>query len=580
MARIRLTLLGVFFFIGFSVVLFRSAQLQLFPNKSLESISERQTNQSLEIVGRRGVITDRNGRELSVSVNSGSIFVNPKLVKKKKEVIRTLAKITGQSEKEVAFKYQESEQKKFFWFARQLNKSQMLQLNNSKFSKLEGVGLIPEFRREFPNKTLASHILGFVSVDGVGIEGIERQFDDELVGVNQKMTLTRDALGRPLFSQIEQIQLEQNQGSKIQLTLDTRLQHFSEKVLKETVDHHRAEGGTVVVMNPFNGEILALANYPTYDPNEAKKFPISMRRNRALTDPIEPGSVLKPFVVAKALEDKIVNPDTVIPTFNGKIKVKDRVISESDTKHAHESLSVKDVVRLSSNVGMVVLKDKMGFDRIDRIYKDLGFGDKTGVELSGESRGIYRKPEPKQLVEQATLAFGQGLAITPIQIASAYSVFANGGFRVQPHLVRNISQMGNDEQVEDLFESQAVDLKSRILSDSTVNKMRAMLEKVVQEEGTGIAARVEGFTVAGKTGTSQKVDYTNGGYKSGAYWSLFSGFFPSQNPKFVIVVMVDEPKEKGYYGGVVAAPAFAKIAREAIRTHGLVDQNVLKPKAR
>ncbi len=581
MARIRLTLMGAFFFLGFAVVLFRAGRLQLLPNQNLEQISDRQINQQLELVGRRGVIADRNGRELSISVNSASIFVNPKLLKNKKEAIRVLARIMEMSEKEVNFKFQENANRKFFWFSRQLDKAQMARLKNSKFSKIEGIGLIPEFRREFPNKSLAAHVLGFVSVDGEGIEGVERQFNDELLGMNQKIKLTRDALGRPLFSHVEQIQLEQNQGSRIELTIDSRIQHFSEKVLKETVTYHGAQSGSVVVMDPFNGEILAMANYPTYDPNFPKQFPVSMRRNRLLTDPIEPGSVLKPFVVAKALEERVVNVDTVIPTFGGKIKVKDKTISESDAKHSFESMTVKDVVRLSSNVGMVVLKDKIGFNKVDKMYRDLGFSQKTGIELSGESKGLYKTPSDKQLVEQATLSFGQGISLTTLQIANAYSVFANGGHRVQPHIIKNISgpSIDGDGINEHLFSSNPIELKGRVLSESTVEKMRSLLEKVVQEEGTGIAAKVEGFSVAGKTGTSQKVDFVNGGYKQGAYWSLFSGFVPSRNPRFVIVVMIDEPTNNGYYGGKVAAPAFAKIAREAIRTLG-IQRNSVSPLAR
>jgi cell division protein FtsI (penicillin-binding protein 3) len=580
MERFRLTLLGVTFFVGFGIVLFRSAQLQLFPNKSLAKISEKQMNQNLEIVGRRGVVTDRNGRELSVSVNSRSIFVNPKLVKNKKLVIKTLARVLEISEKEATYKYEESSGKKFFWFARQLNKNQLNNLNSVQLSKLDGVGVIPEFRREYPNKSLASHVLGFVSIDGTGIEGVEKQFDDELMGMTQKTSLAKDALGRPLFSQVEQIQLEQNQGSRIELTLDSRIQHIAEKVLKDTVQHHKAEGGTVIVMNPFNGELLALANYPTFDPNSSKSFPVSMRRNRSITDPIEPGSVLKPFVVAKAIDDKVVSPETVLPTFGGFLKVKDKIIGESDAKHRFEKLSVKDVIRVSSNVGMVVLKDRMGFERVDEIYRQIGFGSKTGIELSGESRGIYKTPTKNQLVEQATLSFGQGLAVTPLQIASAYAVLANGGFRVQPHIVRKVSHSKQAEADQSFFESESVDLKERILQTSTIEKMKAILEKVVQEEGTGIAAHVEGFKVAGKTGTSQRVDYENGGYEAGAYWSLFSGYLPSDNPRFVITVMIDRPTENGFYGGQVAAPAFARIAREAIRSHGLVLESSIKPKTR
>ena len=569
MTKYRLISLGLFFFLGFGVVLFRAFQLQMLPADRVENLARRQLMHKVDIVGRRGVITDRNGRELAVSTNSLSIFANPKLIKKPIKAARVLASVLGVSEFSISQKIKDTGTRKFVWVARQLDAEQMSRLEKTDLKGIEGIGVLPEFRREFPQQILASHVLGFVSVDGQGLEGVEKQFNEILAGSKNTVTLTRDALGRPVFSHKEQIRLDLNQGSRLELTLDSRLQYSAEKALKEAIDFHQAESGSVIVMDPRNGEILALANYPTYDPNNAGENPIGFRRNRAITDPIEPGSVLKPFVVARAIEDHIVKPDTILPAGNGFIRVGNKVIGEADAKHRFSTISIVDLIRISSNVGTVVLKNRMGFPRIEDTYRKLGFGAVQGIELAGESKGIFNSPTENQLLEQATMSFGQGISLTPLQIATAYSTLANSGYRVKPHLVRRVVEAGgiSSDVMTDGLGGEEFDPKKaeRVFSESTTRQMRSLLEKVVEGEGTGIKARVEGFKVAGKTGTSQRVDYQHGGYERGSYWSSFSGFIPSDNPRYVITVLIDKPSRNGHFGGVVAAPVFAKIAQAAVR---------------
>ncbi len=567
MIRWRLIFVGFLFFLGFGLVIFRAFNLQMMPHDKVEDLARRQLTQTIEIVGRRGAIKDRNGRELAISLNSQSLFANPKLIKNPDEMARKLAPILGQSREAIADKIKAASQRHFVWIARQLKPEVLARLEQLNLKKLPGVGLLPEFRREYPFGELAGQTVGFVSIDGQGLEGLEEALDSSLRGDRNTHRVHRDALGRPIFSHRDQINLDLSGGADIESSLDLRLQHVAEKAVVEAVGHHNADGGVAIVMDPYTGELLAMANAPTFNPNNSATSAPQVKRNRALSDPYEPGSVVKPFVVAKAIEDKIVKIDSVIKTHGGQIRVGRKTIGEAEASHRFEKLSIVDLIRVSSNVGMVVLKDLMGFDRINRVLRDLGFGSRSGIEVHGESRGIYNTPSSKQQLEQATISFGQGIAATPLQVATAFAALANGGFRVTPTLLKGKGVAERDDQ-------------KRVFSLSTVSTMRLILEKVVQGEGTGTAARIEGLTVAGKTGTSQKVDFKNGGYEKEAYWSSFAGFLPSQNPRFVILVMIDHPRSNGYYGGVVAAPVFAKIAREAIRMTGSIDQKYEQKKAR
>lgn len=550
MIRLRLLCLAAALMLGFGAVFFRAFQLQVFPTEKVARLAQRQLSRRIEIVGRRGAILDRNGRELAVSTNSLSIFANPKLLDDIPKVTRALAPIAGLSESYLKNKLRDSSDKKFIWIARQLSARQMEMLQELDLKQLKGVGVLPEFRREYPQGTLAAHILGFSSVDGNGVEGIERRWDERLKGEKNLVELRRDALGRPLFTHSEQIRLDLNHGENVELTIDSNLQYTAERALKEAVEFNGALGGSAIVMEPKSGEILALANYPTFDPNAPALSSAAHRRNRALTDPIEPGSVVKPFVVARALQDKIVRPDSMISGGDGFIRIGRKTIGEAEKDHRYKVLSIADLIRVSSNVATVNLQKKMGWERVEDTYRRLGFGSSSGIGLPGDSRGIFPMTTPQQLLERATMSFGQGLGVTPLQMAVAYSTLANGGYRVRPKIVKGLETNSRRE---------------KIFTESTTAKMRAILENVVEGEGTGILARVESFRVAGKTGTAQKVDYKNGGYESGAYWASFAGFVPSQNPRFVIYVLVDKPTLHSYFGGPVAAPVFAKIARTALQ---------------
>ena len=536
----------------FVAALMRSFQLQLLPDARIRARASKQLNHKVEVVGRRGSIVDRNGRELAVSTTSASIFINPHAIVSPEKTARALARVLEIPSKQILNLIRTNPTKRFVWVQRQLTREQMERLQAIDLRDYAGVGILPESRREYPYGKLASQVLGFVSVDGKGIEGSEHSFDTKLKGPTEVVMLGRDALGRPVFSQRDQIRLQSRQGEAVQLTLDANLQYTAERALQEAIEKHSARGGTVIILDPNNGEILALANSPGFDPNNPSASKSVGRKNIAVTDPIEPGSVVKPFVVGKALDMGIVKPSTIINAGGGFIRVGRKTIGEAGVDHRFKTISIVDLIRYSSNVGTVVLQQKMGWPAVEDVFDKLGFGQPTGLELGGESRGIFHHPRPGQLLEQATMSFGQGIALTPLQIATAYAILANGGIKVKPHLLK----------------SQTPDPKApqeRVFSLATALQMRKILEKVVEDEGTGTAARIKTVRVAGKTGTSQKIDYQNGGYKHGAYWSSFAGFLPSDDPRYVIYVMVDEPTKGGYYGGLVAAPVFAKIAQAALR---------------
>ncbi len=547
MTRLRLGLLFSMFALCAGLLIFRAFQLQVMPSKNVQRLASRQLKKTVEIVGRRGAIRDRKGRELAVSVNTSSIYVNPHLVKNIRKVSADLAAILGLPREKVFERLQKARSKKFIWLARQLDHAQMARLKKIGIENLEGVGLLPEYRRDYPHSTLAAHVLGYVSVDGKGLAGLEYVQNDRLSGGKRSFEVLRDARGRPIFSQMDQIRLDDMRGEDLTLTLDLSLQARVERILAESVERHEADAALAIVMNPHTGDVLSLANYPRFDLNHVNLSSADQRRNRAVTDPMEPGSVVKAFVVAQALEDKVVSPATMLSGGGGKIQIGRKTIREADKKHSFDQVSVRDLIRFSSNVGTINLMRKMGFDRVVDIYRKVGFGQLTGLGLPAESRGIFRVPSSKQLLEQATISFGHGLATTPLQIATAYAVFANGGYRIQPRLIL-------DPKAAPLVRG------DRIFSEQTTVQIRSILEKVVEEEGTGALAKIEGYHAAGKTGTAIKTD-PKGGYMAGAYWSSFAGFFPSQNPEVVVYVLVDHPRRDGKYAGAVAAPLFADIVK-------------------
>ncbi|MGE3385644.1 MAG: penicillin-binding transpeptidase domain-containing protein [Bdellovibrionales bacterium] len=552
----RLLLVFMGFLLLWTAMILRGAYLQIIPNERLAGLQRRQFATKIEVSGRRGAIVDRNGRELAASVGSQSLFADPAILEQPRSVAKRLAKLLKMSRAELQKKLRQRD-KRFVWIKRHMPEEAAAAIRKW---EIRGLGFVDESRRVYPNNQLLAQTLGFVGTEGDGLEGLERKFNRELSGETRKVILPRDARGRPLLPE-GGLLTNVNDGARVELTIDSQVQFILEKELADAVSLHQADGAVGLVMDPNTGEILGLASEPSAD-----------RRNRVITDAFEAGSVMKTFVIAAALREAVVKPSSRYNCEGGRMKVGDRWIREADAEHEFGWLTVSEILAFSSNIGTAKIAFDLGADHLRQALLDFGFGDRLQVDLPGEARGILH-PLPWRSHLLSNISFGHGLAVTPLQLASAYSAIANGGLLKRPQVVKRIVQ-GEEETV---FEPKTI---RRVLSEDQAATLRLMLRAATMEHATGVNARIPGFPVAGKTGTAQKVDLEKGGYKKNAYISSFAGFVPAHAPKFVIFVAVDNPR-KGYYASHVAAPVFARIAQYVVRQQGLApvllsEQNLLK----
>ena len=545
-------------FLGlWSLLIVRAMFIQVFPDSRLENLKRKQFETSLSIHTRRGAILDRNGKELAASVPAYSLFADPKILESSRDLTRRLAGILKMPP-EVIRKRLKHKEKRFVWIRRQLTEKQRDEIRKW---NLPGLGFIEEPRRIYPNGSLMSQVLGFVGSEGGGLEGLELRFNKDLEGQLKQILLPRDARGRPLLEDGRSLS-EVPDGSDLTLTIDHEIQFTLERELKGVVDRFEATSAIGIVMDPQSFEILAMANLPSADMNDGRRVPMALKRDRAVVDAFEPGSTLKTFVIATALKDGVVRPSTRYNCEGGRMKVGDKWITEAETKEKFNWLNVTEILAHSSNVGAAKIAFDLGDQRLFRGLADFGFGTKTGIDLPGEARGIVN-PLPWYQHLLSNIAFGQGIAVTPLQLAAAYSVIANGGVLKRPLLVRSISTRAEGEPK--IFQAEEV---RRVLSVSEAATMRLMLTAATEENGTGLNARIPGYYVAGKTGTAQVADLKKGGYLPGAYISSFAGFVPAHDPRYVILIAVDNPR-KAYYGSQVAAPVFARMAQYLVRRAGL-----------
>ncbi|MFN3535305.1 MAG: penicillin-binding protein, partial [Desulfatiglandales bacterium] len=408
------------------------------------------------------------------------------------------------------------------------------------------------------NKSLASQTVGFVNIDNRGVEGIEKAFDFLLMGPEKKVVLMKDATGKA-FAVVKE-EIGQKKIHQVSLTIDRELQQAMEEALKKVVLERRAISANAVLMDSNTGEILAMATYPSYDPNNYGLFPPERYRNRSITDVYEPGSVMKPFVFALALEKGAITPSSLFHCENGKYPVAGKVIKDV---HPYGTLTAEQVIVKSSNIGASKIGDRVGYEEFYRFMRKLGFGTPLGIELPGERSGFLRDPKRVRRIEEVNTYFGQGVTVTTLQMVAGMATLVNGGYVVKPHLVREI----RDEKGA-IIRSAPPSFGERVLSGRTSDIVKGVLEKVTEGGGTGSKARVPMYSVGGKTGTAQKVDPILKTYAPGRYISSFIGFAPADYPRFVLGVVVDEPKGE-YYGGVVAAPVFSEIASVALARMGL-----------
>ncbi len=547
--QIRIRIFAVFFVLLFVAVVSRACFLQIVHAPELQERADQQRSRVVKLAPQRGSIFDRNGDPLAVSLAAESLYADPVLVKDPADAAAKLAPLLDSPQKEIT--KQLSGKKRFVWLQRKMEPALAKQIKDL---KIDGLHFVTERKRYYPQANTASHVLGFTGLDPNGLEGIELEYDQALQGEPGRLHTFHDARGRGLASEEQSVQGGQP-GNNLFLTLDRSLQFVAEKELKQTVKENGAAGGTIVMMEPASGRILALASYPDYNPNMPGKYRASARRDRAVTDMYEPGSTFKPFVLAGALEEGLVRVGQKIYCENGRYTVGGKTIHDHKK---YKKLSVEEILKFSSNIGIAKIGKALERERLYQYIRDFGFGEKTGIDLPGEAGGLLRGPSDWFEIDLAAISFGQALSITPIQLVTATAVFANGGLLVEPYLVEKVT---DDEG--HVVSQHLPEVRHRVISEKNAGLIRDMLVSVTEAGGTGTKAAVPGYAVAGKTGTAQKVDPVTGGYSIDKRVSSFVGFVPADNPAIVMAVVIDEPKGDTY-GGVVAAPVFSHVAGQAL----------------
>lgn len=530
---------------GFFIIFFRLADIMLINHgKYLERARIQQTKRE-DVQVRRGGIFDRHGREMAVNLDLESLYCDPFDVSSPERSAEALADVTGRPSKAI-YKRLTSEGR-YVLLDRKLSPETAGKIRDM---NIRGLSFTPDAKRFYPKGHLAAHVIGFVDIDNKGIEGAEVRYDKYLSSRGGKIFYTRDAGGRKLSTGMD----AESRGSSLVLTIDEGLQYVVETELNGAMEKWRARAATAIMMDPFTGEILALANRPAYDPNSPGNVKEFERRNRAITDSYEPGSTFKIIIGTAALEEGIVKLDSRFDCSRGAVEIGGRLIHDA---HRHGVLTFKEVIQKSSNVGSAMIGVKLGKERVYKYAKAFGFGEKTGIDLPGEASGRIRPPDKWSGVSIGSVSIGQEIAVTPLQILRAYSAIANGGFLVQPHVISRI--LTPEGKVQWAFKPE---FKTAI-SKSTSETFRDILKTVTEEGGTATLASVNGNNVAGKTGTAQMIDPATKRYSKVKYISSFVGFVPAEDPRIAVIVVVYEPKGQNY-GGVVAAPVFRKIADSAL----------------
>ena len=542
----RLYLLALMLFFWCLAICARLVYLQIFRYGSFVKQAEHQQQREIPLSAKRGVIYDRAGRELAMSVLVDSAFAVPTEVKDLPTAVSLITRITGEDRNVVLADCRAH--KTFCWVARKADDDTIERI---KSLNLQGIHFQKEPKRFYPARDLAAQVIGSVGMEDTGQSGIEHEFDDELRGRSGQMLISVDAR-RQWFSDVEK---QPEPGENIVLTIDKNIQYIAEKELDQAIQDTHAIAGTVIVENPHTGEILALANRPTFNPNLRKQITPAALTNRAVSDIYEPGSAFKMVTISAALDEKITNPNEIFDCQMGSIVYNGMRIRDAEP---HGLLPVWGVLAKSSNVGAIKIALRLGDERFYKYIRAYGFGQQTGIELPGETRGITKPPSRWSKVSIAAIAMGQEIGISAIQLAALVSTFANDGVRVAPRiLMGTVEPQGSLQTVA--FHSGP---SHRVISSYTAAEMRSMMQKVVLE-GTGRKAQLEGYTSAGKTGTAQKVDPATGAYSKTKYVGSFAGFAPINNPQIVVAVILDSAVGL-HQGGQVSAPVFRRVAQQVL----------------
>lgn len=554
--RWRLLLVSLLLGGVFVLIAHRAYRLQTVEGPRLREMAEQQYLKHVELPPRRGTITDRHGSPLAVSVDVDSVYANPRQVgPRAAEVARRLAAVLDLEA--WVLQRQLSTRRYFVWVKRRISPAQARQV---RALAIRGVGLTKESQRFYPNHGLGSSVVGFAGLDARGLEGIERSFDGWLRGSSRRIAGLRDALGRAVLS--EGAQPIDTATHDVQLALDKFIQLETERAVDEAHKSVRPETGWVaaVVLDPHTGDLLAMASSPSYDPNRYQEARPSHWRNRAVADAFEPGSTMKVFSIGAALELGVVQPGDLFDCERGRWRVGHYTIHDS---HAHQQLTVAGILKKSSNIGAAKIAALLGKQRLYQYYQRFGFGQRTGSELPGERAGVLREPSRWSDVGLANIAFGQGLTVTVLQLAQGFAALANGGVMMRPRPVLSI----RNERGEPVKEYAADG--TRVLSRGGAERLLQLMRAVVEPGGTGEDARLQRYTVAGKTGTAQKVDPVTRLYATDRWVSSFVGIVPVSRPRLVIAVVVNEPGGDKHYGGEVAGPIFRRIAEPSLAYLGV-----------
>jgi cell division protein FtsI (penicillin-binding protein 3) len=559
--RFRIYLVSLFFLGGLGLILARAYQLQVLEKDRLASIALSGYKDVVKLPPKRGTIYDREGHELAVTVEVESIYAPPKLVKEKRSTARALSKILQTKESKILSNLKSKSP--FVWIDRRTTPEKTAKV---KALALAGIGFTKESGRYYPGREIASHLLGFAGTDNQGLEGLEKAYDHVLRGPECTLTQMRDALGRPFY--VSRPMADGHEMHDLVLTIDKDVQYKAQQALQAVVKETKAKSGQCVIVDPMTGEILALAVCPNFNPNVFWKHQPSQWRNRAVTDCYEPGSTIKAFLLAAAFDKGVVSPQMTFFCEEGKYRVGNHTIHDHDAE-GHGLLTVSEIITFSSNIGAVKIGERLGYKRFYEYLRRFGFGEKTGIDLVGERQGFVRPEKEAKEIDKANLYFGQGMAASSIQLVMAMAAIANGGKLMRPFVVKAIKNQGGQ-----VVRETRPKVVRRVVSPETARRTARILEKVAGEDGTGSLAAIEGHRVAGKTGTSQKVDPRTKTYSKEHYVSLFVGFVPVGHPKLTMLIMVDEPQEKKY-GGLVAAPVFKEVGAWSLSHYQVTPQLIL-----
>jgi cell division protein FtsI (penicillin-binding protein 3) len=552
--RRRIRVLMLFFlmlFLGISVRLF---YLQIIRYGFFKEKTIAQQQKSIKLAANRGTIFDRNHKVLATSIETLSLYAAPKYIRDKNALAEKIAPLLKVPAATVLARI--TNDRYFVWLQRKMDPkaAEIIKQKN-----IPGIGFIPEQKRIYPRQAYAAHLLGFVGIDDIGLGGIEQFFDKDLGGEPGQLIVDKTPYGDEIYCGVRTIR-QKVDGASIELTIDEFIQFTAEKALKKAVNEWKAKAGSIIVMDPRTGEVLAMACVPDFDPNDYSMVPGSFRINTTVQTVYEPGSTLKPLTLAAAYNEGTISDETRI--FNGSTyKVDDKTINDyhaQKTMDLQTSFSPESILVYSLNIGITKIGQMLGKEKLYKYLTGFGLGRKTGIELPGESAGLLRSPAKWEKTDEAMIPFGQAVAVTPIQMITAVNVFANKGTMVKPTLVRRL--LAANGKV--IYENCPPHIGQQVIAPPIAEKVLKIMQEAV-DQGTGIAARIPGYTVAGKTGTAEKAYSFGGGYIPNEYISSFVGLVPVEQPKLVILVVLDTPR-RGEFGGVVAAPAFKEVAEAAL----------------